>query len=148
MIWSPPRGRIRHADVTVSAAEMLALRATPKVVVPAPPAGVVLLPLFWAYTYRYGGTPFGNTSNNGVAIISSDDAIQIPSGNGLPATFLTRTADRFCVEVNELLQAVDVQFSALAGKALCVANRGLGGTEWTLGNGTLRVQLAYIAITL
>lgn len=125
---------IQYAEVALTAAEMLALRATPKSLVAAPGAGYVLEFVSALFIYDYVA-----------AFTESDDDIVIRFTNGtgaiasttLDATgLLDATSDQL-----RTLKAIVTDLTPVENSALVLHNAGNG--EWGGTGSTCRVKVAY-----
>lgn len=131
-------GGIRYAEVTISTAELLALNATPKTIVAAPGAGIVLVPLALAVILDYAGVAY-----NGIAA-GEDLALRYTDGSGaiaftVEATgFLDATAD--AIRTGGIDAAAAAAITPVANAPL-VMHMTTG--EIATGTSPLRVKLWY-----
>lgn len=132
-----PPGPILSASVTLTSAQVLAIFTTPVTVVPAPGAGLAIVPIIAIYDYVAGTTPY--TDGGG--------SLRINVGNvfGLAqlttASFWTAASSRVS-SVNAAIASV-VQTTNLANGALTVSS---STANPTLGNGTVAVTVAYMVV--
>lgn len=125
---------IQYAEVALTAAEMLALRATPKELVAAPGAGYVLEFVSALFIYDYTA-----------AFTETDDNIEVKYTNGsgavasttLDATnLLDATSDQI-----RTLKPIVTDLTPVANAALVLHNAGNG--EWGGTGSPCRVKVAY-----
>lgn len=125
---------IQYAEVAVTAAEMLALRATPKTLVAAPGAGYVLEFISALFIYDYTA-----------AFTETDDNIEVKYTNGsgavasttLDATgLLDATSDQI-----RTLKPITTDLTPVENAALVLHNAGNG--EWGGTGSPCRVKVAY-----
>ncbi len=125
---------IQYAEVAVTAAEMLALRATPKSLVAAPGAGYILEFVSALFIYDYAA-----------AFTESDDNIEVKYTNGsgavgsttLDATgLLDATSDQI-----RTLKPIVTDLTPVANAALVLHNAGNG--EWGGTGSPCRGKVAY-----
>lgn len=131
-------GGIKYAEVAVSSAELLALNATPKTIVAAPGAGIVLVPLMIAVVLDFVSAAYA-----GIAA-GEDLVLRYTDGSGAAA---------FTVEATGFLDAVAdaIRLGAIAAAQAAaitpVANAPLvlhmSTGEVTTGDSPLRVKLWY-----
>jgi hypothetical protein len=132
---------VLSASVTLTSAQLLALHGTPITLVPAPGAGVVIYPTQIVLEYKYGTVAY--TINGDSIILDYNNA-----GSALKQTFAeTGFFDQTASQIGFLDGVV-------ARAALTVAANqpftigASGGSDMTLGNGTLVVYIYYALITL
>lgn len=131
--------QLQAADVTVSSAELLALNATPKTIIPAPAAGTALI-FEGAVLYM----PYNSAAY--VADIGDDLAFKYTNGSGLAlgqveATgFLTATSNqvRWCHKFNAA--SGDSSITPVAATPIVLQ---MIGTEVITGNSPLKVRAFY-----
>lgn len=128
----------QYAEITISSAELLALRATPKELVPAPGAGKVLEFLGAVLILDYNSAAYAETADN--------LAVRYVNGSGVLASqaieatgFLDQTADTMTTAQPKI--DVIAAKTACENKALVLHNTGDG--EWTTGNSPMRVKVAF-----
>jgi hypothetical protein len=132
-------GEVLQRKVTLTSAEMLALRATAKELVPAPGANQVLEFISVVIKYTAGST--GYTESN------ADIVVQYSGGQDVigeidATNFIDQTTDEIRMATfsrTALAQTVDLE--ALKDTSLVLFNNGAG--EWTGGTGTLDVRINY-----
>lgn len=123
----------RFAEVSITIAEMKAIRGTPKTVVPAPGAGKALLFLSAALIYDYAAV-YGETSDNLV--------FRLTNGSG-PACSDVIEATGFIDQTSDQMRnAVPVKDVALASNAPIVLHNN-GDGEFTGTGSPVRVRVAY-----
>jgi hypothetical protein len=142
-IWTSAKldaNLIQYAEVTVSTAELKALRATPKTLV-AGQAGKVIQYVGAVYFYDY--------LTNAYVIAAPGDDLQVKYTNGagaavaavVPSTgFIDQASDQ--VYVGPAPTAQVLAKAAIEGQALVLHNEG-GGEYTSATGGVLRVQIAY-----
>lgn len=132
-------GAVQYAEVTISSAEMLALRATPKTLVAAPGAGKVIEFLGAVLLLDYNSAAYVETSDN--MAIKFENGSGVAVSDAIEATgFVTATADT-------MTNAVPVKDAIVAktgceNKALVLHNTGDG--EYTTGDSPVRVKVMYV----
>jgi hypothetical protein len=129
---------LRWAEVAISSAELLALRATPKTLVAAPGAGYLL--------EFVGGVLFLDATATAYVESAANLAVRYTDGSGaivsqaIEATgFIDQTADTMTT-MEPKIDAI-VAKTGCENKALVLHNTGAG--EYTTGTGTMRVKCAY-----
>jgi len=135
-------GAIQYAEVAVSSAEILALRATPKELVAAPGAGKANVFLHATVLLDATATAYAESAANLLVKYengSGDAVSQVIEATG----FIDQTTDQLTVG----LPVIDpiVAKAVAENKALVLHNNGAG--EYTTGTGVLRVKIAYYVIT-
>lgn len=123
---------IRHAQITVSAAEILLLFSTPKELVPAQGAGKYIEFVSAVAFLSHGGTSFTDGGNLVIQVATGDAAL---SGVVANSDLINAAADA-CVVIPSL--ATDVVL--VANDAIELAN---ATQVHAAGNGTLLIQVAY-----
>lgn len=136
-------GQVQYAEVSLTNAEMLALRAAPKTLVAAPGAGKMLQFLGATLLFDYVGAYTETTDN---MAIKYTDGSGVAVSDAIEATgFVNATADT----VTFARPAIDgiVAKSGSENKALVLHNTGDG--EYGGGNAgnAVRVKVAYRIIT-
>ena len=125
---------IQIAEVAVTAAEMLALRATPKTLVAAPGAGYVLEFISALFIYDYAAA-FVETDDN-IDIKYTDTSGAIVSTELDAIGLLDATSDQI-----RTLKPIVTDLTPVANALLCLHNSGNG--EWTGTGSPCRVKVAY-----
>lgn len=132
-------GAVQYATVTVSSAELLALRAAPKTLVAAQGANTAIQFLSAQLFLDYNSAGYTESSDN--------MAIRYTNGSGvivsqaIEATgFIDQTADTLTVALPKI-DAIAAATGAL-NKALVLHNTGDG--EYADGNSPLIIKIAYI----
>ena len=133
-----PDGQVQYADVTITHAELLALRATPKTLLAAPGAGkihqILAIAAFFDYTAVYGvddataiGVYYDGTYDNDIMGLQTDgflnvagDIMQETSGGG-----------------SMIVKA------ACDNKAIVLKNTGVGELTGGDAANVVRVRIAY-----
>jgi hypothetical protein len=130
-------GALLRAEVAVSASELLALRATPKTLVAAPGAGM-LLEFVSSVIILDAGTAYVETADN-VAIRYANTTGDIVSETLETTGFLDTATD--AVATLRAKEGLVATKTASENKSLVLHNTGDG--EFTTGTGTLRVKVLY-----
>lgn len=133
---------VQLAEVTVSSAELLALRTTPKTIVAAPGAGKMNVPLLAVFL-----------ADNGTAYVvgTNDLALRYKDGTGDIIGQTIDTAGLLDQTTDIVTQASMIATDTKGPKAdvenqpVVLHNTGAG--ELTTGTGVLRVKLWYFVIT-
>jgi hypothetical protein len=133
--------KVFEATTHLTSANLLALRATPITVIPAPAAGKFIRVIALTAQYKFNSTAFTVGADNlGFRYVggSSDFA-------GIPVTGLI---DQTHSEV--AFQNPNTSFLATQTgvSAVAIQVHNTGGAEWTLGNGDVFLTLLYEVITL
>ena len=125
--------------VEVSSAEMLALRATAKELIPAPGADKVLE--FVSVVIKYIADDTGYTESSANLVVQYSGGQDVCTA--IDATnFIDQTTDEIRVaHANETALATTVDLEALANTSLVLFNNG--AAEWTGGDGKLDVRIMY-----
>jgi hypothetical protein len=132
-------GSVQYAEVALTNAEMLALRATPKTLVAAPGAGKVLEFISAVILFDYTGA-YTETADN-MAVKYTDGSGAIVSETIEATGFVDATADTMTTAIAKA--DVIVAKSGSENKALVLHNTGDG--EYGGGNAAnaIRVKVAY-----
>lgn len=141
-LGTPPEGIHRMAEVTVSSAELLALRATPKTLVAAPGTGKMLV-FHGAVLIADNGTAYV-VGTNDIAVRYNNTTGDIISQVVDTAGLLDQTTD--------IMSYVDpVGTDSKTPKADCentpLVLHNTGAAEFTTGTGVLRVKTFYSVVT-
>jgi hypothetical protein len=134
-------GELRYAEVVLTSAEVKALRATPKTLVPAPGAGKVLEFL--------GGLAFLDAGTNVFAEATANLAVKFTNGSGVQVSQTVETTgfiDQAADTVTNILPKLDSIVSKANGENQPLVLHNLGAGEITgnaAGDGVLRVKFAY-----
>lgn len=140
-----PGATVFSATLTLTSAQLKALHATPIQIVPAPGAGLALMPLSATAEYVFVTPAYSGVTNAIIVIApaatlgSSNEPIQM-----MAAGFIDQTASQLSVTPAQTVAAAAADFS---NTALMVANEQ-GSGEFTTGNGSLKITLYYTVITL
>jgi len=125
---------IQTAEVTVSSAELLALRATPKTLVAAPGAGSVLEFHSAVLFLDYGTAQYTETADN--------LAVKYTDGSGAAASETIEATGFIDSAADDMTTAIAVKdVAAVANAALVLHNAGDG--EYATGDSTMRVRVRY-----
>ena len=133
---------IRYANVVVSNAEIIALRATPKTLVAAPGAGKMLELVSATLQLNYGGTNvFTESSDN--LIINYVDASGVAATGAIESTgFIDATEDAFTTVL--AVPVVNATTAQVVNTALILDNTGDGEIAGNAGeDNTMSVFVAY-----
>jgi hypothetical protein len=131
-------GKVLVAEVAVSSAELLALRATPKTLVAAPGAGYVLEFVSAVLLLDATATAYVESSANLGIKYTDGSGFQV--SEDIEATgFIDQTADT--------LQHARAKADSIVAKTGCedaaLVLHNLGAGEYTTGTGTMRVKISY-----
>lgn len=129
-------GKLFYKEVTVTSAELLALAASPKTLVPAPGAGRVLEFESAILMLDKGATAYDDAATDG------DLAIRYTDGSGTIVS-TTLDADSFIDAASDTVKTIKkltTDIALTANAALVLDNTG---AEFTGGDGVLRVKVAY-----
>lgn len=138
----PASANLQVAQITLTAAQMLALRATPIQIVPAPLANqyVNIVDAFAEYVFNTTGYTIGSGGHIDFVIGTQDSKF------GFVATgFIDQTASMTQKVVPDATPALLTKANT-AGQAVSIKN--IGSAEYTLGDGSVVVTLMYNLITL
>ena len=134
---------LETAEVSISAAEIKALHATPKTLVAAPGAGKVILPEFILFSFTYNAPQYTAGGTIRVRYDSGGTAYII---NGAVASADMTGTSNF---LNYFRAGVT---AAYANAVVPIANKALelynDGSEFATGNGTAKVFVKYRIVTL
>lgn len=126
------------AEVTVTSAELLALRATPKTLVAAPGAGRMLQFITAELILDYNSVGYTESADN--MAVKYTDGSGVKVSEDIEATgFIDQTADTVTNAV--FRKDTIVAASGAANKALVLHNIGDG--EYAAGNSPMRVKITY-----
>lgn len=129
---------LQYAEVALTSAEILALRATPKTLVAAPGAGLLLEFVSAVLLLDATATGYTETADN-LAIRYTDGSGAIVSQAIETTGFIDQTADTMTT-AEAKIDAI-VAKSGCENKALVLHNTGDG--EFATGTGTMRVKISY-----
>lgn len=131
-------GATKWAEVSLTSPEILALRATPKTLVAAPGAGLLLEFVGGVLLLDATATAYVESSANLGVKYTDGSGVQV--SETIEATgFITQTVDTMTT-MRAKLDAI-VAKTGCENKALVLHNLGAG--EYTTGTGTMRVKIAY-----
>lgn len=141
----PAWNAVRHADisdiwaaVTISSAELLALRATPKTLVAAPGAGNVLEFVSAILLLDYNSAAYVEGGNN--------LAVRYVNGTGVQVSEAIETTG-FLDQTADTLTTARAKLDGIAAKAACenqpLVLHNIGGAEFTTGDSPMRVKINY-----
>lgn len=126
------------AEVTITSAEILALRATPKTLVAAPGAGLLTEFVSMQLILDYNSAAYTETSDNLAVKFNNGSGVQV--SQAIEATgFIDQTADT----VTNALPKIDAIAAAAnaVNKALVLHNTGDG--EYASGNSPIRAKVVF-----
>jgi hypothetical protein len=135
-------GALQVARVEVTSAQLLALVETPVVLVAAPGAGKVLVPISVAWQYKFGTAPYDAP---GSATVDYSSLAGDISGPGIGSGCLDQSSNQFNF-LAIYLNGPNPQSTA-ENLALVLANEA-GSGDFSQGDGTLTVTIAYYVVTL
>jgi hypothetical protein len=126
--------------VAVSSAELKTLNSSPKMIVPAPGPGQLILPIRWAVLYKFGTTQYNNVNfpveldvgSTGVGV--SDNLVEL--FRSLESKISSGASTLSAVSALPLASLVDqpILFTA--------------ASDWTDGDGTATVIFEYDVVTI
>lgn len=125
---------IQYAEVAITAAEMLALRATPKSLVAAPDAGYILEFVSALFIYDYTAA-FTETDDN-IEVKYTDGSGAVASTTLDATGLLDATSDQI-----RTLKPIVTNLTPVTNAALVLHNAGNG--EWGGTGSPCRVKVAY-----
>lgn len=143
MGWNPliGSGGIRTASITLTSAQLLAIFTTPVTIVPAPGAGLAVIPTgSWTFDYIAGSTPY---TDGGGALI-----FQWGSANGVGYTLTTLGWWNQATSQTKIAgsgQSTARGSAAIANQPLVVAQNTANPT---LGNGTVTITGRYYLVAV
>jgi hypothetical protein len=137
-------GAIQVATVTLTSAQLKALRATPVQLVAAPGAGKVIQAISSFWQYSAGATPYTVPDGSLVIYNATAGLVLGERFTENAAGFLDQAASQVLLLNADNTQAQPA--TSFANKALLIANNGSG--EWTAGDGTVIVTVYYAVVTL
>lgn len=131
-------GKVLVAEVAISSAELLALRATPKTLVAAPGAGYVLEFVSLLLLLDATATAYVESAANLGVKFTDGAGLQV--SETIEATgFIDQTADTL-IDAKPAASVAKTK-TATENKALVLHNLGAG--EYTTGTGVMRAKLCY-----
>jgi hypothetical protein len=142
-IWPiAAKGGMQMAEVSVSAAELAAIRATPKTLVAAPGAGFMLVFRMATLILDYTAPGFTESADN-LAVKYTDGSGVAVSETIEMTGFIDQTADTITFAVPDAGAATALSAATnIANKALVLHNTGDGEFGGS-GGSTLRVKVWY-----
>lgn len=133
--FAPP---MRFAEVALSSAEILALRATPKTLVAAPGTGLLL--------EFCGGVLILDSTATAYVESSANLAVKYTNGSGAQVSD-TIEATGFIDQTADTMTSMRAKQDAIVAKTGCenkaLVLHNLGAAEYTTGTGTMRAKVAY-----
>lgn len=135
-------GFVQLAEVTVTSAQLLALRATPKTIVAAPGAGKMIVPLQMV-AIADNGTAYV-VGTNDLALRYKDETGDIIGQTIDTAGLLDQTTD---IVTQASMLATDSKGPKADVENQPVVLHNTGAGELTTGTGVLRVKLWYFIVT-
>lgn len=133
---------IQYAEVSMTSAEVKALRATPKTLVAAPGAGLVLEYLSMVLLVDYGGTNGWTESTNNLAVKYENGSGTAVTGTIEMTGFIDQTADTMTTSIYKI-DTIAAK-TACENKALVLHNTSgaeIGGNA--ANDNVLRAKIAY-----
>ena len=126
-------GKVYEKEVSITSAELLALRASPKELVPAPGAGIVLQFMGAVAFLDYGSATY--TANGNLTINYTDNSGTAVSDSVAAANLFHQVDD--CIEEFAILSA-ETELTANAALVLVEA-----GGEATTGDSPMTIKIFY-----
>lgn len=132
--------QLESVQVVLTTAQLLALKATPVELIPAPSAGIAI--------HLLGGTVFYTKGTTTFTIGNTDENMDLRYDTASTSVAVVETTGLIDQTANTAVTLVPVKdIVMLAAKSLKVANIGTG--EWTAGvTGTVKLNLIYRLVTL
>lgn len=129
---------------TLSSADILALKATPIEIAPAPGANKMVVPYLIILTYfGDGATPYDTSGGGNITI---GWAAGILNSFDIPNSILEATTDQYIIFDLSGSTATDTDISDIANQPLMIVNNGAG--EYVDGTGTAKVTVYYNIVNL
>lgn len=134
---------VKQVIIDIPSATLKTLRATPLTLV-AGVAGVVNVPLEALIDYKFGTQAY----TGGSSLVIQFHGSVTPLLCSTLSTLITAAASTFDIVFPQNGSALGTQLLRTVGNNVAVEIHNTGGTEYTGGDGTVRVVLQYMAITL
>jgi hypothetical protein len=143
---------LQAASVTLTAAQIKALKATPIQIIPAPGAGKAINLIQAVWQYKFGTVPYGNVPSFPTATLDISQGDINTSDFGLAAAFAEGFLDQ-----NQNMVQIQPQIPpsgvGIVGTQAEIENVAVhlgnsGPSEFTNGDGTLTVTVYYTVVTL
>lgn len=128
--------------VTLTSAQLLALRATPITLIAAPGAGQMILLQQASMEYVFNATPYTVPGGANLRLLINGVTV----GTDIAATGLLDQGANTIGYARAANQTTGIATATLANQPLTIANSG--GAEFTLGDGTLVVNVLYNIISV
>lgn len=147
--WATPSGgAVSTATVTLTSAQIKALRATPIQIVAAPGSGILIMPISATFYFIYGGTNvFTNAQNIGVRW-NNAGTTTAAFANSLGSTAVGASANAITISSN-LSSNTAITTTDIINMPMVVINTGASEITGNAANdNTIRVYISYISITL
>lgn len=143
-----PLSGIQIAKVTLTSAQVLALKENPVQIVPSPLAGKIVLPVLFVIRYLYGGTPYTVGAPGTQELVFAYSAEFPLSGSDYlfyqdTSGFLDQTANMVTEQTSFSYAPIPESLADGQGISLGMS---AGSVDVTAGNGTLEVLVFYYTI--
>jgi len=138
---------LSRARRQLSASEILALLGTNIEIIPAPAAGLAVLPVAWFIFHAHGGTDFVQPAVTDALALKYNGGIEIcEMGSEAQMEALIEAAGdaALSVEIASMFAAVGIV--PVAATAVDIDNNGV--SEYTTGNGTFSVEVWFRTLTM
>lgn len=126
---------MRYADVTISSAEVLALRTTPKTLVAAPGAGFCIVPLAVYATIDF----------NSIAYDNGTDTLDILYSGGSAIISFATTLIEASADIQNYMEKSEATFVPLDNTALVAR---CSSADPTAGNSVIKIRVYYRIVPL
>jgi hypothetical protein len=141
-----PRTWIRQAQINLTSAQLLALSVTPIQLLAAPGAGMYSWPIAYAMEYTYGGTAYSSPAHTNSCYVTYGNPPATTANEIVVYAWANATSGIIEATVNTVFQGVCgeglISLSVAENAPLMFSSPN----ALTLGNGTLKVTLAYVVL--
>lgn len=127
---------VQYAEVTIPAASVLTLRATPYTLVAAPGAGKVIQYLGATLILDYNSVAYTETADN--------LAIKYTNGSGVAVSDTIEMTGFIDATADKMIQSVPVKDALMTANAALVLHNTGDGEFANSGNSPLRVKVMYV----